>query len=238
MRRPRIPEAPPHRWLELMRYHGRHRSSALPDLWRPARVAPLVVVRRAYGGFAHVLQGRGGATTSRSMRPSPCPHRAVRGGPCESRSRHLGIKSRPRCFPAAVVGTLGLLLHKWDAFGPVGLPCPACATGRNVRKPDHPLDQGLCAGRRPRRLPSSRCDDAGPEVSCGPSSTLACVSCSSWSSYSFAAGAPRRPNSSPCAMKWKFFGARWGVPPTSPPIARSWPPSVDSFRARPGQPSV
>src|SRR5664280_1056788 len=74
-------------------------------------------------------RGRGGATTSRSMRPSPCPHRAVRGGPCESRSRHLGIKSRPRCFPAAVVRTLRLLLHVGDAFGPVGLPCLACSTG-------------------------------------------------------------------------------------------------------------
>src|SRR5664279_5427724 len=76
----------------------------------------------------------------------------------------------------------------------------AITRSRSVRKPDHPLDQGLCAGRLPRRPPSSRCDDAGPEISCGPSSTLARVSCSSWSSYSFAAGAPRRPNSSPCAV--------------------------------------
>ena len=29
-----------------------------------------------------------------------------------------------------------------------------------------------------------------------------------------------------------------GRPAYEPAIARSWPPSVDSFRARPGQPSV
>ena len=109
---------------------------------------------------------------------------------------------------------------------------------RSVRKPDHPLDQALCAKYQSSRLPSSRCDGAGQEVSCGPSSTSACDRCSSCSSFSFAVRAPRRPSFSPCVMKWKFFGARSGGLPTSPPIVPCSPYSVAYSPVHPGEPSA
>src|ERR1022692_2050173 len=90
---------------------------------------------------------------------------------------------------------------------------------RSIRKPDHALHQGLRAEDRSSRLPSSRCGGTGQEGSCGLSSTSASVSCSSWSSCSFAVRTPRRSSSSLCATRWRYSGARWHVPPTSPPIA-------------------
>jgi putative transposase len=86
---------------------------------------------------------------------------------------------------------------------------------RSVQIPDHALHQGLYADDGSLRLPSSRSDGDGPEVSYGPSSTLACVSYLSCSSYSFAARTPRRPSSSHCATKWESCGARWGDARTS-----------------------
>jgi hypothetical protein len=111
-------------------------------------------------------------------------------------------------------------------------------TARSVRKPDHARHQGLCAEHRSSRLPSIRCDGAGQEASCGPSSNSLSVACSTCSFCRVAPNGRRKSSFSPCAMRWRCFGARSDAVPTSPLIVPCWPSSVACSPVHRGEPSA